>query len=60
MKAKLSSLKIDDVVSAMGRDKKHIGAKLRFVLPIKIGEVKVIDNVTPSLIQKVVKKTLVN
>jgi 3-dehydroquinate synthase len=57
-KAKLSSLKIADVVSAMGRDKKHIGTKLRFVLPIKIGEVKVVDDVTPHLIQKVVKKIL--
>ena len=60
IKVKLSLLKVDDIVSAMGRDKKHIGAKLRFVLPIKIGEVKIVDNVTPSLIQKVVKKTLVN
>jgi 3-dehydroquinate synthase len=59
-KAKLSSLKITDVVSAMGRDKKHVGAKLRFVLPVKIGGVKVVDDVTPRLIQKVVKKILSN
>ena len=60
IKVKLSSLKVDDIVSAMGRDKKHIGAKQRFVLPIKIGEVKVVDIVTPSLIQKVLKKILVH
>jgi 3-dehydroquinate synthase len=58
IKTKLASLKIDDIISAIGRDKKHIGAKLRFVLPVKIGEVQVVDNVTPKLIQKAVKEIL--
>ena len=58
MKAKLSSLKISDIVSAIGRDKKHVGNKLRFVLPIRIGEVKVFDTVAPKLIQKAVKVIL--
>jgi 3-dehydroquinate synthase len=58
MKAKLSSLKISDIVSAIGRDKKHVGKKLHFVLPIRIGEVKVFDNVAPKLIQKAVKVIL--
>jgi 3-dehydroquinate synthetase len=58
VQTKISSLKIADIVSAIGRDKKHLGAKLRFVLPIKIGEVKVIDDVAPMLIQKAVKEIL--
>ncbi len=58
IKAKISSLKISDIVSAMGRDKKRIAAKLRFVLPTKIGEVNVIDNVDPKLIQFAVKEIL--
>jgi 3-dehydroquinate synthase len=58
IKTKLSSLKIADVVSAIGRDKKHVGARLRFVLPIKIGEVKVVEDVAPKLIQKAVKEIL--
>ena len=58
MKMKLSSLKIADIASAMGRDKKHVGTKLRFVLPIKIGEVKVVEDVAPMLIQKAVKEIL--
>jgi 3-dehydroquinate synthase len=57
-KAKLSILKITDIVNAIGRDKKHIDAKLRFVLPIKIGEVKVVNTVVPKLIQKAVKEIL--
>ena len=60
IKTKLTSLKIADIISAIGRDKKHVGAKLRFVLPIKIGEVKVVDNVAPMLIQKAVKEILKN
>jgi 3-dehydroquinate synthase len=58
MKMKLSSLKIVDIVSAMGRDKKHVGSTIRFVLPIKIGKVKVIDDVTPKMIKKAVKEIL--
>jgi 3-dehydroquinate synthase len=58
IKTKLSSLKIANIVSAMGRDKKHVGTKLRFVLPIKIGEVKVVDDVPPKLIQKAIEKIL--
>jgi 3-dehydroquinate synthase len=58
MKAKLSSLKIADIVGAMGRDKKRVGKKLRFVLPTKIGDVKVVDDVNPKLIQQAVKQIL--
>jgi 3-dehydroquinate synthase len=54
---KLSSLEMDDILGAIGRDKKHLGATLRFVLPIKIGEVKVVDDVTLPLIRKAIKKT---
>jgi 3-dehydroquinate synthase len=60
IRANLSSLKIADVVGAIGRDKKHVGAKLRFVVPVKIGEVKVIDGVSPSLIRSVVRSLLKN
>ncbi|MCX6123096.1 MAG: 3-dehydroquinate synthase [Ignavibacteriales bacterium] len=58
MKTKFSMLKIADILNAIGRDKKHIGSQQRFVLPIKIGEVNVIDTVTPTLIQKAVKEIL--
>jgi 3-dehydroquinate synthase len=58
IRAKISSLKISDILLAMRRDKKHISKKLRFVLPTKIGDVKVVDNVDPKLIQTAVKKIL--
>jgi 3-dehydroquinate synthase len=56
IKAKLSALKTSDVINAMERDKKRVGAKLRFVLPVKIGDVKVVDNVKPQLIDSAIKE----
>lgn len=32
--------------SALGRDKKHIGGNLRFVLPVEIGKVRVVSGIT--------------
>ena len=58
MKAKLSSLKMADIINAMGRDKKRVSKKLRFVLPTKIGEVKVVDDVDPNLIRSAVREIL--
>ncbi len=57
-KTDLSSLSITDVLGAIGRDKKHIGKTLRFVLPVRIGKVKVVEQVSPALIRNVVKKLL--
>jgi 3-dehydroquinate synthase len=56
MKTKLSSLKMADIINAMGRDKKRVDAKLRFVLPTKIGDVKIVDDVPLKLIQNAVKE----
>jgi len=58
IKAKLSTLKMADILDPMGRDKKRIGKKLRFVLPTKIGEVTVVDDVNKKLIQRAVKHVL--
>jgi 3-dehydroquinate synthase len=56
MKVKLSSLKMTDIIEAMGRDKKRVGTDLRFVLPVKIGDVTVVDNVKPDLIRSSLKE----
>lgn len=56
VKSKLSNLKKSEVLSAIGRDKKRITKKSRFVLPIKIGEVKVVEDVNVKLIQKALKE----
>lgn len=56
MKAKLSSLRISDVINAIFHDKKRISTKIRFILPTKIGEVKVVDNVELKLVRLAVKE----
>jgi 3-dehydroquinate synthase len=58
IKAKLSSLKMADIIHAMDRDKKRVEKKSRFILPTKIGEVKVVDDVEPNLIRSAVKEVL--
>ena len=58
MKAKFSSLKMADIVLAMGRDKKRVAKKLRFVLPTKIGGVRIVDDVNPILIRSAVRGIL--
>jgi 3-dehydroquinate synthase len=58
MDVKLASLKMTDIMNAIGRDKKHVAKKLRFVLPVSIGEVKVVDNVEQNLIRSAVKQLL--
>jgi 3-dehydroquinate synthase len=58
MKANLSSLKMTDIVHSMGRDKKRVAKNLRFVLPTKIGEVKVVDDVELNLIRSTVRELL--
>ena len=45
-------LECDDLFSAMARDKKKKGGKLRFILPVKIGKVVIRDNIKPDLLRK--------
>jgi 3-dehydroquinate synthase len=56
--SKHSSLKPTSILKAMSRDKKSVGGKKRFVLPTRIGEVKVVEEVEPRLIQKSLKLIL--
>ena len=58
MKVKLSLLKVNEILDAMGRDKKRDGKKLRFVLPSAIGETTVVDSIDVKLIRGVVKNIL--
>jgi len=58
MKIELSLLKMADIMDAIGRDKKRVAKKLRLVLPVKIGKVKVVDDVEPVLIRSAVRKVL--
>lgn len=50
----------DDVVAALRHDKKRKGKKLRWVLPLRVGEVKVFDDVPDELVSTAVDATLVS
>ena len=51
----LSFLKIYE---ALGHDKKFIRGKNRFVLPLSIGRVKVVENIPEQIIKEVIKRRL--
>jgi 3-dehydroquinate synthase len=41
-----------DLLAVMGRDKKAVGGRLRFVLPSRIGHVELVDDVAPDLVRR--------
>lgn len=43
---------LDAAISAMGRDKKATGGKLRFVLPTRLGHAELVENVSPDQARK--------
>jgi len=46
---------VRDVINSMRHDKKFIGGRNRFVLPTKIGNVRVIEGIDEGLIKEVIK-----
>lgn len=51
------SVKTSEVMRAMRHDKKKRGGRLRFVLPVRLGQVVVRDGVPDKLVQKVIEET---
>lgn len=49
-------LKIDKIMKAQSFDKKIVRGVNRFVLPVKIGEVKLFENIPAKMIRDVIKK----
>ncbi|MFO0935291.1 MAG: 3-dehydroquinate synthase [Gemmataceae bacterium] len=48
---------IDDLLDAMKRDKKNLGGKLRFILPTRLGEVKLFDDVAESMVRDILARS---
>ena len=44
---------VDDIMARMKSDKKVIGSRVRFVLPVEIGRVEVRDDVEPAAVKRV-------
>lgn len=49
----IPSLRVEEVMQAMRRDKKVLGGKIRYVLPRSLGDVFVTDGVSSSLVERV-------
>ena len=45
----------DDLIAVMRRDKKAVGGQMRFILPTRIGEVKLFDDVPEELVRSVLE-----
>lgn len=54
-----TGLKSEDIVKALYADKKVVAGRLRFILPIKIGEVIISDQVTEEILYRVLNKPLI-
>ena len=50
---RIPSLPVKELIQAMQHDKKIVQGKIKFVLPGKIGEVFITDEVSPSLVEEV-------
>ncbi|MBI4417872.1 MAG: 3-dehydroquinate synthase [Ignavibacteriales bacterium] len=50
LRQRFQKLKRSVVLSMIGRDKKAVGRRNRFVLPVRIGQTRVVENVSASLI----------
>ena len=48
------SVKSNNILSLIGRDKKVRSGKNRFVLPVRIGETRIVEDVNPALIREAV------
>ncbi len=44
---------VEDMIAVMRRDKKAAGGRMRFILPTRIGEVKLVDDVPEALVRDV-------
>ena len=51
--APLAEFNTEDLIAVMRRDKKAVGGKMRFILPTRLGEVRLFDDVPESLVREV-------
>ena len=54
--ARIPALPVKDMMQAMQHDKKIVGGKIKFVLPKRIGEVFITDEVSPTLVADVLRE----
>jgi 3-dehydroquinate synthase len=50
LRVRAEALKLPEILNAMKHDKKSVNKKVRFVLPTRIGEARVVDGVNPKIV----------
>lgn len=55
---RIDDLKVQEIITAMAHDKKVAQGKLPFILPTRIGEVVVRDDISPTIIRASVRELL--
>ena len=53
---KRDALAPSKILDAIGRDKKTVEGKTRFVLPVRLGEVRILEDVEPELVRSSLKR----
>ncbi|MBN1354047.1 MAG: 3-dehydroquinate synthase [Candidatus Omnitrophica bacterium] len=57
-RGKIKGLRLKAIIDALSYDKKFIYGENRFILPEKIGKVKIVDGISDVLIKEVIEKIL--
>ena len=53
--APLANFATDELIAVMRRDKKAVSGQMRFILPTRLGEVRLFDDVPESLVRSVLE-----
>lgn len=56
---KIRKCSVEDIMKSMRHDKKFVDGVNRFVLPVKIGKVKIVKDIEENLIKDVIRKRMV-
>jgi 3-dehydroquinate synthase len=51
--SRLTEWDVDALLAVMRRDKKNVAGRLRFILPVRLGEVRAVDDVPETLVREV-------
>lgn len=58
LRVRVQMLKKSDILKSMGHDKKSVGMKTRFVLPVGIGKVELVDTVARPMVERALRSMM--
>jgi len=54
----MEGIRTESLMARLGADKKTLHGKVHFVLPVRIGEVKITSDIDPALVRKATSAAL--